>query len=75
MIRTCLPLGVALAALGLAGLAPAQAQQPYRAYPPNGQLYLYDPGGMAAPATPYPNPIPRTGTQENNAVHGLGYPR
>jgi len=75
MIRKYLPLGLALAVLGIAGIAPAQAQRPYRGDPPGGrQLYLYGPGGMAPPVAPYPNPTPRTGTQENNQEHGLGYP-
>jgi len=74
-VRKYLPIALAVAALATVGAAPASARtvhhpvtrysDPLSMYAPNGW------GSEAAPVSPdyspYPNPIPRTGTQENRS--------
>ena len=76
-----IPLALTLAAFVMVGAAPALSQTGYYPAPRYpGQYYMYAPGyyGYAAVPTapdftPYPNPIPRSGTQANRSQWDPGY--
>jgi hypothetical protein len=79
-MKKYMPIVLAVAAFATVGAAPALARTIHSPAQSSGQSYMYVPGGSAATpyvtpsrAEPYPNPIGRSGTQENRSEWDPNY--